>query len=291
MSSLTSRLFHVAATAVVVCGLLFPAQAAEEAQNQGQDPSLVATTSAPPATENQNSRLQNSYIEAGGNYLRLTSNFGSWSGGYMRGSLSTGTDVWNGEISGQREFGDTGIFAGVGDTHTFNSDWYGSLSVGSSVGGFFWPRYRLDGFINRKALKRKQWIASAGFSYYAAKDSHRDRGFALGSTYYFDRPWVLESGVRFNLSNPGAVFSPSGFVALTQGRNKQHYVVVRLGLGIEAYQILGGATTLVDFQSQTVTVTWRRWMGENWGFNLVGDYYHNPFYSRAGTTVGVFKDF
>ena len=289
MNSLIHRCSHVLAAAILGV-LVLPAQATEAAQNTGQDPAPGATTSAP-NIETQNSRFQNSYIEAGGDYLRLTNNFGSWSGGYLRGSLSDGSEVWNGEISGQREFGDAGVYAGVGDTHTFTSDWYGALSVGSSVGGFFWPRYRLDGFLNRKALKRKQWIASAGFGYYAAKDNHRDRSVALGSTYYFDHPWVLESGLRFNISNPGAVFSPSGFVAITQGRNKQHLLISRLGIGIEAYQLTGTTTSLTDINSQTLTFTWRQWMGRNWGFNLVGDYYHNPSYSRAGTTLGVFKDF
>ena len=32
-------------------------------------------------------------------------------------------------------------------------------------------------------------------------------------------------------------------------------------------------------------------MGPNWGFNVVGDYYHNPFYSRGGTSFGFFKEF
>jgi YaiO family outer membrane protein len=286
MISVSTRVFQSPRAVLLVLVPFLLATATAQAQTQ--DPSLTASTSP---REGSPSRFQNSYLEAGGDYLNMNASYGSWSGGYMRGVLSTGTDVWNGEISGQHEFGDTGIYGAVGDTHTFNSDWFGSLSVGSSAGGFFWPRYRLDGFINRKALKRKQWVASAGFSYYAAKDAHRDRSFALGSVYYFYRPWVLESGVRFNISNPGGVFSPSGFVALTEGRNKQHYLIVRVGLGIEAYQIVGPAATLSDFQSQTLTVTWRKWVGKNWGFNLVGDYYHNPSYARAGGTFGVFKDF
>ena len=290
MNSLTSRFLPITLAAFMGLGVILPVQAAEEPQNPAQEPGVTVATSTA-AAENQNPRLQNSYVEAGGDYLRLTNNFGSWSGGYMRATLSTPTDVWNGEINGQREFGDAGVFAALGDSHTFNSDWYGSVTVGSSAGGFFWPRYRLDGFINRKALRRKQWITSAGFGYYAAKDAHRDRSFALGSTYYFDRPWVLEAGLRFNISNPGAVFSPSGFVAVTEGREKHHYLVVRLGMGVEAYQLVGASNTLTNFQSRTLTVTWRRWVGKNWGFNLVGDYYGNPSYTRAGSTLGIFKNF
>jgi hypothetical protein len=32
-------------------------------------------------------------------------------------------------------------------------------------------------------------------------------------------------------------------------------------------------------------------LGTNWGLNLVGDYYHSPFYLRGGTSIGFFRSF
>lgn len=235
-------------------------------------------------------QLSNS-VEAGGDYLNLSNSFGHWVGGYARGTVKTGNNVWNAEVSGQHEFGDAGVYMGAGDTYNFNPDWFASLTVGSSVGGFFWPRFRADGFINKKWMSRKQWITTFGFGYYAAKDAHRDHSFFLGSTYYFAKPWIVEEGIRFNVSNPGSVFSPAAFVAVTQGRDKQHYFTVRTGFGKEAFQLIGPTVSLSDFQSQTLTVTWRQWIGTKWGVNLVGDYYHSPFYQRGGTTLGFFREF
>jgi YaiO family outer membrane protein len=249
-----------------------------------QPPATAASTEAQP-------KILTNYVESGGNYLSLTNGFGCWAGGYSRAVLTTGKNTWNGEINGQREFGDSGVYFAAGDTYNFNSDWYGSVTVGSSAGGFFWPRFRTDEFLNKKWLARKQWITTFGFTYYAAKDIHRDHSFFAGSTYYFDKPWVVEEGVYFNLSHPGAVFAPAGFVAVTQGRNKQHYVTVRAGFGEEAYQLVGPTTSLTDFQSQTLTLTWRQWVGTNWGVNFIGDYYHSPFYMRGGSSFGLFKDF
>lgn len=231
------------------------------------------------------------FVETGGNYLTLTNGFGSWSGGYSRGVYDQGKNIWNAEISGQREFGDAGVYFAAGDTHNFNADWYGSLTLGSSAGGFFWPRFRADGFINKKWLGRKQWITTVGTSYIMAKDAHRDHNLYLGSTYYFEKPWIVEEGIYFNISHPGAVFAPAGFVAVTQGHNKQQYITVHAGFGEEAYQLIGPAASLSQFNSQTLTITWRKWMAPNWGFNFVGDYYHSPFYLRGGSSFGFFKEF
>jgi len=231
------------------------------------------------------------YVETGADYMTLTNGFGSWSGGYSRGVYQQGKNIWNAEITGQHEFGDAGVYFDAGDTYNFNPDWYGALTVGSSAGGFFWPRFRTDGFLNKKWLGRKQLITTLGVSYDMAKDVHRDHTFYLGTTYYFQKPWIVEEGLYFNISHPGAVFAPAGFVAVTQGHNKQQYITVRAGFGEEAYQLIGPTASLSQFNSETLTITWRKWMGPNWGFNFVGDYYHSPFYLRGGSTFGFFKEF
>jgi len=38
-------------------------------------------------------------------------------------------------------------------------------------------------------------------------------------------------------------------------------------------------------------VTWRKWVYKSWGVNIIGDFYHSPFYTKGGSLVGVFKDF
>jgi YaiO family outer membrane protein len=253
----------------------------------GQSTQSPAVT-APPEAQTQ--PLTN-FVETGADYMTLTNGFGSWSGGYSRGVYEQGKNIWNGEINGQHEFGDAGVYFAAGDTYNFNPDWYGAFTVGSSAGGFFWPRFRSDGFLHKKWLPRKQFITTVGLSYVMAKDDHRDHTFYLGSTYYFGKPWIVEEGIYFNLSHPGAVFAPAGFVAVTEGHNKQQYVTVRAGFGEEAYQLIGPAAVLSQFNSETLTITWRKWMGPNWGFNFVADYYHSPFYLRGGSTFGFFKEF
>ena len=251
-------------------------------------PAVEPTTPAEPPAQ---IKLLTNYIETGGTYMTLTNGFGNWYGGYARAVYQHKSDVLNAEANGMQEFGDSGVYFAVGDTHTFNQDWFAALTVGTSAGGFFWPTFRTDAFLNKKWLHRKQWITTAGYGYNIAKDVHRDNTFFLGSTYYFEKPWIVEEGVYFNISNPGRVFAPAGFVAVTQGRDKQQYFTVRAGYGEEAYQIIGPTATLNQFQSQTLTITWRKWMGPAWGINFVGDYYHSPFYMRGGSNFGFFKEF
>lgn len=274
----------------LLVALVVVATGAAQDANPSAGAAAMATSSNAVVTETPVKPLA-SYVETGGNYLALSNGFGYWAGGYSRAVYTRGNDVWNGEINAQHEFGDAGVYFAAGDTHTFNADWYGSLTVGSSAGGFFWPRYRTDTFLSKKWMGRKQFITTGGFGYYAAKDPHRDRVFYLGSTYYFTKPWIVEEGMYFNLSSPGSVFAPAGFVAVTQGRDKHQYIVVRAGFGEEGYQLIGPSVSLTQFQSQTITVTWRKWMGNNWGFNFVTDYYHNPFYNRGGSSVGFFREF
>jgi YaiO family outer membrane protein len=231
------------------------------------------------------------FVEAGGNYSQLTNGFGVWSGGYALGVFVTGKNIWNVEINGQHEFSASGVYMAAGDTYNFNSDWYASLTLGTSVGGFFWPRFRGDGFLNHKSGARKQFITTVGYGYFASKDVHRDQSVFIGTAYYFQGPWIVEDGVRFNVSNPGVVFSPSGFIAVTQGRSNHHYITVNAGFGQEAYQIVGPTTVLTRFPSQNVTITWRQWIGKNWGFNFIADYYHNSFYERGGGSFGFFRAF
>jgi YaiO family outer membrane protein len=252
---------------------------------------LAPTQSAVPIAPAISPNLLTNYVESGVSYLTLTNGYGCWASGYTRIVFQHGNDVWTGEANGQREFKDLGTYFALGDTHTFSANWYGSLTVGSSAGGFFWPRMRGDAFLNKKWLGRKQWITTFGYGYFEAKDVHRNHSPFFGSTYYFSRPWILEEGIYFNISNPGRVFAPSGFVAVTQGRDKHGFITVRAGMGEEGYQLVGPAITLTQFRSQSATITWRKWISRTWGLNMVGDFYRNPFYTRGGSSFGFFKDF
>jgi YaiO family outer membrane protein len=250
----------------------------------------VSPAEAPPVPPGE-ARVSG-WIETGLNYHVLTGTEPNWFGQYLRGVVDVAhKDVWSYEIVHQDEHGDDGVFFGLGNTHTFDPDWYTAVSLGTSAGGFFYPRFRADAFVNRKWLEGRNLVTTLGVGYFDAKDVHYDVSFFAGVAYYFTAPWIVEGGLRYNLSYPGAVAAPAPFLAVTYGRNKEHYVTLRAGIGREAYQLVGPSQALVDFQSEVVTLTWRQWLTQEWGFRVSAEYYNNPFYERHGVEIGVFRDF
>ena len=232
------------------------------------------------------------FVEAGGNFSSLTKNYPNWSGEYLKGEAQTDKDNrWSMETLNQREFSATGDYGAIGTTHNFIADWYSTVNVGGSTEGFFLPRYRVDAFLNRKWLDDRQLITTIGLGDYKARDVHEDRSVFLGATYYFKEPWIVQSGVRFNNSNPASVDSFSGFVAVTQGRDKDQFITLRYGYGKEAYQVIGVNESLSDFNSQIISLEIRKWFGEKWGINARGEEYLSPNYNRIGGSLGIFREF
>jgi YaiO family outer membrane protein len=232
------------------------------------------------------------YVEAGGNFSSLDSHYGTWAGEYMKGEVQAdSSNRWSAEALNQREFGTHGLYGDIGNTHTFNDDWYSSVTVGAGEEAEFLPRYRVDAFLNRKWLEQRQLVTTAGVGADGFEDGHKDGSLFLGATYYFSDPWNIQGGVRLNDSAPGGVLSLSEFIAVTQGTAKDHFLTLRYGYGKEAYQVIGPASTISDFYSQQVSLELRQWLGEDWGFDIRGEGYHNPNYNRVGGNLGVFKEF
>ena len=231
-------------------------------------------------------------VEVSALHSRLSGGNSDWNDQYLRGSWKISPiGSINGEISNQNHFADQGIFIGTGYTHIFNDTWHGSLSAGTSAGGFFLPKTRIDGSISKKWLAKKTLVSNIGLGYYQAKDAHSDRNLLLSALYYFDMPLIMEAGIRFNESNPGSVHSNRSFAVLTYGKIKQHYFTLRYETGREAYQFIGENTTISDFSSNEISLIWRQWFSKDYGLTVLTNHYSNPYYDRSGVQIGVFHDF
>lgn len=250
------------------------------------------TTNAPTIAAQPTPHANIGYAEAGAEIHSLTGNYPNWSGVYAKGEAkSSNSDSWNIETVSQRKFDDGGFYGAIGNTHTFNENWFSNLTFGAGRDAFFLPKYRIDGFLNHKWGNKKQFITSIGIGFYKAMQIYEDKNISLGAAYYFDSPFILQGGIRFNRSSPGSVDAVSGWGAITEGRDKKHFITLRYGYGEEAYELLGENIAINNFYSHDVSLNWRQWLGEDWGLNLRGEFYHNPSYVRRGIALGIFREF
>lgn len=254
------------------------AAAATHAQQPGEAPPAL-----PPGLDRA--------VELRAGAQQVSGDVGDWRDITLLGTYRTGRHLLQAELAAQRRFHDSGTYAAINDTFTFDDDRFASIGVGAGDGAFFLPRYRVDAFVHRKLLPDRRLVASLGAGYYRAPDGHVDRSFTLGAAYYFAQPWVVQAAVRFNESDPGSVRARQQFVAVTYGRERADLVVARYGWGREAYLAIGPSRALVDFSSREASVQWRHWLDPVHGVSVALEHYRNPVYDRAGLAVGYFRSF
>ncbi len=221
----------------------------------------------------------------------LSGGYGDWSETGLRGKYQTGANLLQSELASTRRFNESGTYLGLSDTVIISPGWFGTFSVGAGSGASYLPRYRVDGFINRKLLSDQNLIGTLGAGHYRAPDGHADHNLSLGGTYYFSQPWILQAEVKFNTSNPGKVHTRQQFVALTWGHDKQTQITGRYAWGTEGYQSTGAGASLVDFSSRQASIAVRHWINENWGVSANFERYKNPSYRRNGVNLHLFWQF
>lgn len=230
------------------------------------------------------------WIEAGGFHHRVSNDFGHWTGGYARAVLGGRRDVWYLDARAQKAFGDGGAYGSLANVHTFGSRIYTQLGVGGGTGDFVFPELRVDAALAIKLGAARSVVVTVGGTLVRAKTNHRDRAVSAALTWYAARGVMAELGGRINWSDPNAVRSERANGALTLGTHGRRIVTLRGSAGTEGYQLTGTAATLRRFKSQEVGLSWREWAGRRWGFVLGGEFYDNPFYTRAGLSLSLFRD-
>lgn len=229
-----------------------------------------------------------SALEAGGFYHHVTGDFGDWKGGYARAVLGGARDVWYLDAKAQEAFGDRGIYGSLANVHTFSSRVYTQVGLGGGTGDFVLPDLRADASLGLKLGPDRSVILTAGGTMVDAKSGFRDKSLFGSLTWYASGAVLVEGGTRVNWSSPGAVVSARGFGSLSVGRAGGTLLTVRGSAGSEGYQLTGDAETLRKFHSQEAEVRLRARLRGGVGVVIGGDWYHNPFYTRAGAMAGVF---
>lgn len=230
-------------------------------------------------------------MEAGVFHHTVSNDYGDWSGAYARAVLPVGgRDILYGDAVSQRAFGDRGSYVALADRHEWGGGFFTIASAGHGFEARFFPEWRADAIAGQRFGSRKNVVATAGASYVKSRDVYRDLA-AVGSLSVYLTGIVIEAGARWNTSTPGNVRALRGYSAITAVPSARRSVALRVGGGEEGYQLLGTTRTLQRFTSQEASVAWRERVSTGWGVLLQADGYRNPYYTRAGGTLGVARYF
>ncbi len=200
-----------------------------------------------------------------------------------------GGDVLRGELLGEDKFGRRGGVAALGYTAVLSPDWVAAGSLALGDGGPNWARQRIDFELSRSWGASRSLVTRAGLYKAWFDDQRSDRGLRLALVAYLPGSLVLEAGSAFNLSEPGAERSAMPFASATLGREGEQYLSLRLARGSEAYLSTVFGPQSVKFDSHSVGLNWRRWVGPQWGFIAQAEQYTNPSYRRTTLGAGLFS--
>lgn len=203
--------------------------------------------------------------------------------------LRPGGDVLRAELLSEDKFSQRGGVAAAGYTAVLSPDWVaaGTLALGS--GGANWANQRLDLELSRSWGDSRSLVTRAALYKAWFNQQRSDRGLRLALVAYLPGSLVLEAGSALNLSEPGAVHSAMPFASATLGRDGEQYLSLRVSRGSEAYLSTVFGPQAVQFDSHSVGLNWRRWLGPQWGLILQAEQYGNPSYRRNTLGAGLFS--
>jgi YaiO family outer membrane protein len=195
--------------------------------------------------------------------------------------------VWRGQAVIEERFGEPSFLYEVGHTASVGRMILRGAASTSS-GGFYNPRYRVDAQVGAKLFKSRRLVFLLGGFHRSVRDGHFDSAAIGEMQWYASGLFVFQTGVRYQLSNPGSATSLYYDGALTVGRSGRSTVTLHAGYGGEAYQIIDPLVIYTDFKSASAQVSWRQWVRRGAGFELSASYYENPYYQRSGARVTFF---
>lgn len=200
-----------------------------------------------------------------------------------------GGNVLRLEALAENKFARRGGTNGIGFVKTLSPDWSVAANLALGHGGINWASSRVDVEASAKWGEARNIVTRAGLYHARFEGERSDRGLRLAVVDYLPNALVLEAGIILNVSEPGAVHSQMPFVSATVGQDGKHYVTLRLSSGSEAYQAVEVNRQLVDFDSQTLSLAWRRWVDRQWGLIVQAEHYRNPSYERTSLGAGLFR--
>jgi len=229
------------------------------------------------------------WFQVHGFYHSVSDDFGDWKGfGAQLVAPAGPRDLWYAEAFVREAFDDRGGYASLAQRHQFSPRVFTLVGLGAGTGDFIHPDLRGDATLGIAWLPRGNLVTQAGVTYVNAKLGYEDVTIR-GSLVLYLPGAALEAGASSNWSWPDAIQSTRGFAAFTLGRDRLRVLTLRGSAGWEGYQLLGAESIERRFRSYEGSLALRQWLGGKMGLLVQAEWYDNPFYTRAGGTLGVFR--
>jgi YaiO family outer membrane protein len=231
--------------------------------------------------------LPGGWIEANAIAQRVTNGYGDWAGAYVRGVRPSARDTWYLDALALHAFGEDGVQVGATHRH----DWTGRVfqMIGASFGSGapIMPRGRVDAALGVRLGAARRWQAAGGISYVKSVTELSDVAGIASLAWYAPHNVMVEVGGRYNSSRPGDIRSHRLSATSVWTPSSRRTFSLRVIGGTEGWQVVRTGTTLTQFASQETALAWREKITERWAVSAQGDWYHNPYYTRSGVTLGV----
>ncbi len=227
------------------------------------------------------------WVEINGLAQSVTNNYGNWTGGYARLVSPLAHDTWYVDALGLHAFGESGVQVGVAERHDWNARVFQMIGANIGSGASIMPRARVDGALGVRFGSARQFQATGGVSYVKSVTTLHDVAGLASVAWYAPHALMLEAGVRYNISKPGDIHSHRLSLTSVYTPSARRSFSLRAIGGTEGWQVLNTATTLSRFASQELALAWREKLTTRTAVSVQGDWYHNPFYTRTGVTLGV----
>jgi YaiO family outer membrane protein len=234
-------------------------------------------------------------IEAGGYNSAADRDFGRWRGVELQVTLHARRMTPMVLVSSQTRPTGTQQHYTFSTYVNWSANFYTiqSVALASDVppASRFFPLRRYDIRALTKLPPNRSEVLSVGYTHFSMGSPVGGDIASLGLIVYRGR-LVFEANGFLNRTEPEALYSGSGSLALQYGREGMSWIGVVAGGGRELYQVVGVAPFEVQRDSYTLAAFYRRWLSRHYGIHAGLEYQdRQSAYRRLSVTGRLFVDF
>lgn len=245
------------------------------------------------ALYSQNSKAENMFT-LGYEFSNLDRDIGDWQGEYLTGAFGIGENTsLNLNLQNAKRFKGNGHYAEIGLSHAFDERWSVSGKFGKGNGpGFENAVYEVSG--SYAAGESKRLTLALGLGRTQSADDIKTNYAIVSANWLLTDHISADIGVSPFKSDSYDGHSNASWLALNVGEAGKAQWSLRYDQGEQASQNFGPlrqSFTREPIASESLSLSWRKWINKRCGFDLALSTYHSDTYDSKGGSAGAFCSF